>query len=225
MYSGVLAVFWHILTFLYVQFLSFFYYWVYFILASSDERTAREKLGKEWIEISPEEISLPYFERLEKLHQLKKGRWWSQSSRIRRLKSRRRLYPNTAPRKQLLKSWSSIMKVTGHRNLQLWLSGPKNDEQRQLSHTISSAPNAIQLSQTNIGIMVQSEQVKPVHFLCCWRPRLFFADAQFYIRAKRPASKLHEVQFIPQGSILTTSTTVKWHFVMVTGLSGVQFGL
>ena len=91
-----------------------------------------KKWGKKWIEISPEEISLPYFERLEKLHQLKKGRWWSQSSRIRRLKSRRRLYPNTAPRKQLLKSWSSIMKVTGHRNLQLCLSGPKNDEQRQL---------------------------------------------------------------------------------------------
>ena len=42
-YSGDLAVFWHILIFCYVQFLRFFYYWAYFILASSDERTARKK--------------------------------------------------------------------------------------------------------------------------------------------------------------------------------------
>ena len=41
----------------------------------------------------------------------------------------------------------------------------------------------------------QPKQVQPVQFLCCWRPRCPFPDAQFYIWAKRPAPKLHEFQF------------------------------
>lgn len=49
--------------------------------------------------------------------------------------------------------WSSIVKLTGQRNLQCLDDYDEADEnkQRQLYHRISSVSNANQLSQTNIG--------------------------------------------------------------------------
>ena len=96
--------------------------------------------------------------------------------------------------------WSSIMKLTGQRNLQCLDDYDEADEnkQRQLYHRISSVFNANQLSQTNIGspsMLNRSLSLLPAPNL--GGPRFSFPGAQFF-QAKRPARKLHEFQFILQ---------------------------
>ena len=96
--------------------------------------------------------------------------------------------------------WSSIVKLTGQRNLQCLDDYDEADEnkQRQLYHRISSVSNANQLSQTNIGspsMLNRSLSLLPAPNL--GGPQFSFPGAQFF-QAKRPALKLHEFQFIPQ---------------------------
>lgn len=96
--------------------------------------------------------------------------------------------------------WSSIVKLTGQRNLQCLDDYDEADEnkQRQLYHRISSVSSANQFSQTNIGspsMLNRSLSLLPAPNL--GGPRFSFPGAQFF-QAKRPALKLHEFQFIPQ---------------------------
>ena len=53
--------------------------------------------------------------------------------------------------------------------------------------TISHNQRRFQCQPALVDKYRQSEQVQPVQFLCCRCPRCPFPDAQFYIRAQRPA--------------------------------------
>lgn len=99
--------------------------------------------------------------------------------------------------------WSSIVKLTGQRNLQCLDDYDEADEnkQRQLYHRISSVSNAHQLSQTNIGspsMLNRSLSLLPA-------PNL--GGPRFSFPGKTSSAKASWIS--------VHSTTVKWHLTWV----------
>ena len=105
--------------------------------------------------------------------------------------------------------WSSIVKLTGQRNLQCLDDYDKADEnkQRQLYHTISSVSTANQLSQTNIG---SPSTLNPFTFFAAGarlgRPKVFLSRCPVF-PGKTSSAKASWIS--------VHSTTVKWHLTRV----------